>query len=166
MQGEPESVQGTWGALALIVVLDIALGFALQMLGKPLDPDMAISITLLGVLVDGFAIWGLLAFKAVKNRLMATWLAVFGTDLLLGLVSVPAAFMAVYMDHNPWLSVSIFFQMLLLGWGLAVRGFIYYRTFRIGIFQANVLSFTLFILTVFLATRFFPELIPVMPETP
>jgi hypothetical protein len=164
MQGEPEQIQSAWQALLLIVVLDVSFGIGLQMLGKPIEPMTAVGMTLLALVVDGLAIWGLLLFKTVKDRLLATWTAVFGTDLLLGLVSVPAVFMATYMDKSPWLPISILFQMLLLGWGLAVRGFIYHRTFRIGIFQANALSFTLFFLTVFLATRLYPELMPAMPD--
>jgi hypothetical protein len=48
---------------------------------------------------------------------------------------------------------------LLVGWNLGVRGFVYHRTLEIGIFQANMLSLTLFLLHIFLAAKLFPELL-------
>lgn len=163
MQGKPESFQVPVIALLVIVVLNAVFSISLQILGKPVEFATSIDIVMIGFLVDALAISGLLLFKSVKERLVSVMAAVFGADLILTLVAVPAILMVTYMDSTPWQAVSAFFQMVLLGWNLAVRGFIYHRNMRIGIIQANVLSFTLFLLTMFLITQLHPELISALP---
>lgn len=165
LQGGPEDIPASLEVLLLIVMLNAGFSISLQMLAEPVAPETAVGMTGLALALDVLVLAGLLLFKAVKGRLVPTLTAIFGVDLLISLLAVPAVFMATQMDKSPWLSVSVFFQMLLMGWNLAVRGFIYHRTLRIGILQANMLSLTLFLLTVFLATRLFPELMPALPAS-
>lgn len=168
LQGGPEGMPSSLDVLLLIVLLNAGFGISVQLLAEPVALETAVGMTLLALALDVLVLWGLLLFKSVKDRLVPTLTAIFGVDLLISLLALPAIYAGTHMDKTPWLAVAVFFQMLLMGWNLAVRGFIYHRTLRVGIFQANMLSLTLFLLTVFLGTRLFPELMPAMPasETP
>ncbi len=62
-------------------------------------------------------------------------------------------------EHSAMLGVVVFAQMLLVGWGLGVRGFVYHRALDVGIFQGNMLSLTLFFLNIFMVAKLYPELL-------
>lgn len=160
LQGQPEKFEAIEQALLLVAVLSVGVSMSLQLASDKVTFSTATGMAALGLLVDGLVLWSLLAFKTVKDRWVSVLTSLWGVDFLLSLVAVPAVVMAVYMDKTPWLAVSVFFQMALLGWNLAARGFILHRNLRLGIIQANVLAFTLFLLTIFLATKLYPELLP------
>lgn len=160
LQGEPEQFTAAPFLLLLVAVLSASLSIGLQLAADKVSTSTAIGMTGVGLLVDALALWGLVLLKTVKARWISILAAMLGVDFLLGLIAIPAVAMALYMDKTPWLAVSVFFQMALVGWNLAARGYILHRNLRIGIIQANVLAFTLFLLTVFLATKLYPELMP------
>lgn len=160
LQGEPEKFVATPQLLLLLALLSAGMSTGMQLANDKLTLSTAVGMAALGLLVDGLVLWGLLQFKTVKERWVSVLSAMLGVDFLLSLVALPAVAMTIYLDKTPWLAVSVFFQMALLGWNLAVRGFIFHRNLRIGIIQANVLAFTVFLLTIFLATKLYPELLP------
>lgn len=165
LQGGPEEIPSSLELLLLIVMVNTGLGIGVQLLAEPVPVEAAVGMSLLALGLDVAALAGLLAFKAVKQRFVSTLTAIFGVDLIISLLALPVVVAGSQLPKTPWLAVMVFFQMLLVGWNLAIRGFIYHRTLRLGIFQANMLSLTLFLLTVFLGTRLFPELLPVAAVT-
>jgi hypothetical protein len=50
--------------------------------------------------------------------------------------------------------------MLLVGWNIGLRGFVFHRSLNIGMLQGNVLSLALFLLNIAVSVQLFPELLP------
>lgn len=159
MRRAPDEVPHSLPLLALVATLAIALGIATQFLAGPAPAPAAVTTVLVGAVVDAAALWGLLAFKRQELLYVPSLSAVFGTDFVLGLFAVPLVLAGRLLGDHPMVAVVVFGQMLLVGWNLGVRGFIYHRSARIGIFQANMVALTLFLLNIFIAVKLFPELL-------
>ncbi|MGH8493052.1 MAG: hypothetical protein ACRERR_08105 [Moraxellaceae bacterium] len=165
MSRGPEELPSSLALLLLVLLLDAAVGIGLQLTDKPDALDLALGMTALAVLMDALVLGGLALFKNARGRYVQSLSAVYGTDFLLSLFSVPLALASFYMAKAPWLPVIVFVQMLLVGWSLGVRAYIYHRSLRVGVLLANMLSLTLFLLTVFIAVKLWPQLIPATPLT-
>lgn len=160
MRRAPDEVPYSLPLLALVCALAIALAIATQFLAGPAPMPAAVATAFLGAAVDAAVLWALLAFKRQQPLYVQALATVFGTDFVLGLFNVPLALAGRLLgDGHPMLQVLVFLQMLLVGWNLGVRGFIYHRSARIGIFQANMLALTLFLLNIFIVVKLFPELL-------
>lgn len=163
MRRGPEDMPYSPGLLLLVLLLNLLLGLGIQWLSEPVAPLVALGIALLAVGIDAVALWLLLAFKHFELRYVQGLTTIYGVDLLLGSLALPLVLLGVVAGHTPWLAAVVVGQMLLVGWNLGVRGFVYHRTLEIGIFQANMLSLTLFLLHIFLAAKLFPELLAASP---
>ncbi|HET8731267.1 MAG TPA: hypothetical protein VFM34_09185 [Moraxellaceae bacterium] len=158
MRRGPDDVPYSLPLLALAIALSVGLGVVTQFLsGSESLPGMA--AVLISPVVDALALWALLAFKRQEPLFVPSLTAVFGADLLLGLFALPLVLASHFVGESPLLPVVVFGQMLLVGWNLGVRGFIYHRSAHIGIVQANVLALTLFVLNIFFVVKLFPELL-------
>src|SRR6218665_334505 len=160
MSRGPEALSGSLLLLLLVLLLDAGVGIGLQLLDKPEKLQLALGMVALTITLDALVLGALVLFKQTQDRYAQGLIAIYGTDFLLSLVSVPLAVAGMYFSKVPWLPVLVFAQMLLVGWSLGVRAFIYHRTLRVGVLLANMLSLTLFLLTVFIAVKLFPELVP------
>jgi hypothetical protein len=163
MRRGPDELPHSLALLGLVLGLNMALGIGIQWLSAPLAPDAAVGLVLLTLALDALVLWALLAFKRLELRYMQTLTTIYGVDFLLGLVALPLIVAGVLLGKGPWMAVFVFLQMLLVGWNLGVRGFVYHRALEIGIFQANMLSLTMFLLHIFLAAKLFPELLARTP---
>lgn len=159
MRRGPEDMPFSLPLLLFMLGLNMALGIGIQFATGPAATAAAIGIVLLAVAVDALVLWLLLAFKGLQMRFVQSLIAVYGADFLLGLFALPLVALGLLAGRSPLLAAVVFGQMLLVGWNLGVRGFIYHRALHIGIFQANMLSLTLFLLHIFIAVRLFPELV-------
>lgn len=164
MRRGPDDVPFSLPLLAFVVTLSVGLGVVTQFLSGAISLPGVASV-LIGPVLDALALWGLLAFKRQEPLYVPALTAVFGADFLLGLVALPLVLAGRFTGESPLLPVVVFGQMLLVGWNLGVRGFIYHRSARIGIVQANVLALTLFVLNIFFVVKLFPELLgPAAPH--
>ncbi len=160
MSRGPEELPPSFLLLLLALLLDAGMGAGLQLADKPDALDVALGMTALAVAMDALVLGALALFKNARAHYLQSLTAVYGTDFLISLFSVPLAVAGLYLAKAPWLPVIVFAQMLLVGWSLGVRAFIYHRSLRVGVLLANMLSLTLFLLTVFIAVKLFPELLP------
>lgn len=156
----PEDLPHSLPLLLLLLLLDAGIGFGLQQLDGAATLQAAIGMTILAVLLDAAVLGALVLFKNVPGRYVQSLTAIYGADFLMSLLSLPLVLAGLYLAKAPWLPVIVFAQMLLVGWSLGVRAFVYHRTLKVGVILANMLSFTLFLLTVFIALKLFPELVP------
>ena len=163
MRRGPEDMPWSPGLLLVVVLLNLLLGLVIQWLTEPVSLLVALGIALLALAVDAVALWLLLAFKHFELRYVQGLTTIYGVDFLLGLIALPLVALSSVVVGTPWIAVIVVAQMLLVGWNLGVRGFVYHRTLEIGIFQANMLSLTLFLLHIFLAAKLFPELLAMPP---
>lgn len=160
MRQGPEDLPYSVSLLLLVLFLDVVLGVASQLAGQPTLFSVALSVTLLAAGSDALVLWGLLRFKQRDARYVQSLSAVYGSDFLLGLVILPLLGVSLLLpEHSPGLALVVVAQMLVVGWGLGVRGFVYHRALDVGIFQGNMLSLTLFFLNIFMVATLFPELL-------
>ncbi|MES2917517.1 MAG: hypothetical protein V4729_02750 [Pseudomonadota bacterium] len=159
MRRAPADVPWSLPLLALVALLNISLAIATQFLGGSVQPIPAVATVFVAAVLDVAGYGLLLAFKRQELQYVQGLTATWGADLVLGLFALPLALAGrLAGTESPLLGVVVFGQMLLVGWNLGVRGFIYHRSAHVGIFQGNMLALTLFLLNVFIAFRLFPEL--------
>lgn len=159
MRRAPAELPWSLPLLTLVALLNIALATGTQFLGGSIQPIPAVATVLVAAALDVVGYGLLLTFKRQELQYVQGLTATWGADLVLGLFAVPLALGGrLAGPESPLLGVVVFGQMLLVGWSLGVRGFIYHRTANLGIFQGNMLALTLFLLNVFIAFRLFPEL--------
>ena len=158
----PEDVPYSVQLLVLLAVLDVALGIGGQLLASPDRLRIAVSLTLLAVLMDAAVFWGLLWFKRLQARWVQGLTTIFGIDLLLGLVALPLTLLSHAVEpKSVMIGLVVVAQMLLVGWNIGLRGFVFHRALNVGLLQGNMLSLALFMLNIFISVQLFPELVPV-----
>lgn len=157
----PEDMPRSVVLMITVVIIDMALGIACDWLSGPARWNGLSSVGSSGVelVLDVITLWALLRFKTVEGRYTQSLVAIYASDLLLSVCAVP---LIVLMAHLPTQSpvglVAFMLELLLIGWSLGVRGFIYHRSLRIGLFQGNMLSIALFLLTATINFRLFPAI--------
>lgn len=159
MRRAPEELPYSLPLLAAAALLALVLGISTQLLAGGTPVKVAVVTVLIAAVLDLLLLWALLAFKRQELLYVQALTAVFGVDFVLGLFAVPLVLAGRLLGDSPLVAVVVFGQMLLVGWNLGVRGFIYHRSARIGIFQGNMLALTLFLLNIFIAVKLFPELL-------
>lgn len=158
----PEDVPYSVQLLVLLAVLDVALGIGGQLLAAPDRLRIAVSLTLLAAVMDAAVFWGLLWFKRLQARWVQGLTTMFGIDLLLGLVALPLTLLShVVEPKSAMVGLVVVAQMLLVGWNIGLRGFVFHRALNIGLLLGNMLSLALFMLNIFISIQLFPELVPV-----
>lgn len=158
MRQGPQDLPSSPAVLLLVLLLDGLISFLLQRYAEAYALTTIVGLVGLALALDALVLLALLHFKQAQAWWQQGLIAIYGSDVLLSLLAAPLVLASVQWAQSSLLPALAVLQMLLVGWGLAVRGFIYFRLLRLGIFQANMLSFTLFLLTVFLSVKLFPEL--------
>jgi hypothetical protein len=157
----PEDVPYSLQLLLLLGLMDVALGVGGQLLAQPDRVRIAVSLTLLALAMDAIALWGLLAFKKLQGRWVQALTAIIGIDLLLSLVALPLTLISLAVQPSSFvIAIVVVTQMLLVGWNIGLRGFVFHRSLNIGMLQGNVLSLALFLLNIAVSVQLFPELLP------
>ena len=157
----PEDVPYSLQLLLLLGLMDVALGVGGQLLAQPDRVRIAVSLTLLALAMDAIALWGLLAFKKLQGRWVQALTAIIGIDLLLSLVALPLTLISLAVQPSSFMiAIVVVTQMLLVGWNIGLRGFVFHRSLNIGMLQGNVLSLALFLLNIAVSVQLFPELLP------
>lgn len=159
LRAGPEDMPYSRELLWLMLAASVALGLFSHWLVSPGLWQASIGLAAVSVGADALALWLMLRFKRVPERFVQSLTAVYGADALLSLCAL--VLVPVYLfagDKSPLLGIGFLAEMLIVGWGLGVRGFIYHRALNIGIFQGNMLSMALFFATLMLALTLFPEL--------
>lgn len=160
LRRSPEDLPYSISLLFWVLVLDMALGVGSLLLDQSTPWWVALVITLLSALSDALVLWALLRFKQRDTRYVQGLTAIYGCDFLLGLIVMPLLALSLQLpEHSFLLGVLALAQILVVGWSLGVRGFVYHRALDVGIFQGNMLSLTLFVLNIFMVAKIFPELL-------
>lgn len=159
LRRSPEDLPCSISLLFGVLVLDLALGVGSLLLDQPASWWVAVAITLVSALSDALVLWALLRFKQRDARYVQALTAIYGCDFLLGLLIIPMLALSLQLAGHPvWAGVLAVAQILVVGWSLGVRGFIYHRSVDVGLFQGNMLSLTLFVLNIYMVAKIFPEL--------
>ena len=142
--------------------MTLVLWLLLQALGAVLQTRFSVpqslmaQVWLLAVLLG--ATWLLLAFKGLSGRVVQTFTALLGVELVIGALALPLVMAARPLGDDAlplWLQVP---YLVLLCWNLGARGYILHRALQIGPFLAMALVLTLLMVSFALLAMLMPEL--------
>lgn len=157
----PEDVPYSVQLLGLLTVLDLAAGIGGQLLAAPEKVRIAVLLALVALAMDALVLWGLLRFKHLQARWVQGLTTIYGIDLLLSLLALPFTVLSLMVEpRSALIGFVVIAQMLLVGWNIGLRGFVFHRALNIGMLQGNMLSLALFLLYIFVSIHLFPELVP------
>ncbi|MDP2227855.1 MAG: hypothetical protein Q8J78_10325 [Moraxellaceae bacterium] len=156
----PEEVPYSLPLLAVVVALDVALNLTGHVLAAPDALMRGVQLTLMGLLLEMLVLASLLRFKGLQERFVQSFTAIIGVDLLLSVLALSFTLLSLAVEpKSPVIGLVVIAQMLIVGWNLALRGFIYHRALNIGLLQGIMLSLALFLLNIFLSVQLFPGLL-------
>ncbi len=156
----PEDVPYSTKLLTIALLANFVVSVLGQWIGKPDRADMAMVLPVISIGVEAIALLFLLYFKALSNRFVQAASAIFGCDTLLTIVTIPLLVVGLSLPKDsPLLGLLGLLEVILLGWGLGLRAFIYHRALNMGLILANVLALTIFLLTTLITVKAFPELL-------
>lgn len=156
----PEDVPYSTGLLTLVIIVNFVASAVGQYIGKPDYALMALALPALSIIIELSVLSVLLHFKTLANRFVQTGSAIYGCDTVLTLAALPLLALGLALPKtSPVLGVLGLFEVILLGWGLGLRAFIYHRALNIGLVQANMLAIAIFLLTTLVSVKIFPELL-------
>lgn len=159
LRAGPEELPADRRTMFSVVALATLVTLLSALVASKGDAAMAAGLTVLSVGMEIIALRALVAFKSVPERFGTALVGVFGTDILLTLLTSPKYLALLLPQDSPVLPVAQVAELILLGWALGVQGLIYHRTLNIGPFQANALVFALMMLTYFIGAQLYPELL-------
>lgn len=160
LQRGPEDVPWSVGLLLALLMLDVLVGIAGDAVAAPGRLHAVAGMTVIALVIDALSLWVLLRFKRLGRRFVQGLTTICGVDLLMGLIALPVILAGLLLPPpSPWLAGIVFVQMLLVGWNLGLRGFVYHRVLEISLLQGNMLALALFFLNIFISVQLFPGLL-------
>ena len=153
----PEDVPYSQVLLAMLVLVELALGAAIILTVEPLYMEQQ----LLGVTVALAAwlamVWGVLRFKGLGSRYVQAMTACLGTDLLLSVIILPLQiYIVTSASDAPLATASRLALLTVLIWDILVKGRIYAGSMQLGRLQGNLLSITIWVVVLLLSDMFIP----------
>lgn len=101
-------------------------------------------------------VWMLLWFKGVAQRFLPTALALMGTDIILTFCSLPLMLALARFDGEGLENVFGVLLLLLMGWSMAITGFILHRAMNISLTQGVAIALCIMLLNNFGGQLFLP----------
>ncbi|HEX5362545.1 MAG TPA: hypothetical protein VFW49_15890 [Fluviicoccus sp.] len=157
----PEETPSSLPLLASLVLIDYLISMAGQSISRDnINLQYVVFIPLIALAVELASLRMLMAFKSVSFRFVQTANTILGCDIILTLISLPVSLAVLALpEKSALLPVFGILQMVLLGWGLGFRAFVYHRSINIGLIQANMLALALYLLALTFMVQAFPELL-------
>lgn len=156
----PEDVPYAPNLLWLLIVVNLTISISAQSLGRPNQFNIAITLPIISLCVEALVIFSLLQLKQLANRFTQTLITILGIDSFLTLLTIPLLIIGFNMiGHTPLLKFLGLLEVILLGWSIAIRAFIYHRALNIGLLLGNLLALMVLLLTLSINVKVFPELL-------
>ena len=156
----PEDIPYSIALLVFVIIANLLLSIGGQLIGKPDHAEMAVTIPLLSVSIELIGMSFFLHFKGFYNRFVQTATTIIGGDCILTCMTIPLLAIALSQPKgSPLLGVLGLFEIVVMGWSLGFRAFVYHRALNIGLVQANMFALTIFLLTTLITVKVFPELL-------
>jgi hypothetical protein len=156
----PEDTPYSIKLFLLVIATNLALSISGEIINRSGRADMAFAIPLFSVSVELVMMSLFLHIKGLYNRLVQTATTIFGGDILLTCITVPLLAIALSLPQgSPLLGFLGLLEVVILGWSLGFRAFVYHRAMNIGLIQANMFALTVFLLTTIVTVKAFPELL-------
>lgn len=160
----PQDVPYSWfllaATLALTFVLDLLVLNFLNTRKEPLTVFVIFRYLVVANAASIFMVYLIFLVHRFKNRFLQSITAMFGTELVLSLISVPVILLRIIAYNSENVTMAIFgflLTMLLIGWNIIVNMHILRFGLSVSPFYAGALSLILFATGIFI----FDLLIPV-----
>jgi hypothetical protein len=130
-QSGPDAVPASHTLTIIIILLNAVVNIAVQLLigADQLDLLRASTLAVVSLAGTGALVWFVMALMGLVNRVQQTVTAVFGTDVLMTVLTAIAFAATGSISEN----VAMFAITLLTLWSLMVYGFIFHRAMNIHI---------------------------------
>ncbi|PTQ89971.1 hypothetical protein [Agitococcus lubricus] len=157
----PEDVPYHRALLLLLLAINLTVTAGGQYLSHPNDASRAVLLPIIALSVECMVLALLLQFKQLTARFVQSITAIVGCDTLLTIASLPLLVLSVVLPaKSPLLAFLGLIEVVILGWSLGLRAFVYHRALNIGLLMANMLAIAIFLLVMTVTLYFFPELLP------
>lgn len=155
----PEHTPYAINLLWLLFIINLTLSIFTQYIARPNQANIVVFLPLISLSVECFVLYSLLHFKRLSARFVQTFTTVLGVDSLLTLASIPLIILGItFIQQNALLKILGLLEVILVGWSIAVRAFIYHRALNIGLLLANILAVMVLLLSLSVTVKVFPEL--------
>ena len=156
----PENAPSSTALMLLVLLLDLAMSIGSQLMAQELPPLTGAFIPVITLTVELSALLLLMKFKSVSDNFIKTATVIFGGDLILTLLALPLVMITLSLpEKSPLIAGLGVLNLILVGWGLAFRAFVYQRSLNVGIIQAYMLVLSLMLLSMTFCTLAFPDLL-------
>jgi hypothetical protein len=125
----------------------------------------AIQLVLLGVAIQVFCIWLLLAFKQLGSRFRATLVAFLGTNSLLVIFTIPLSLLLIVIDNETIILLIEAAYWLLIFWWLAIAGFILHKATNVSLMLGITLAFTIELLSLVVTSTILPSTVQAVSQS-
>ncbi len=156
----PEDIPYSIKLFIMVIMTNLGFSMVGEFLNRSGHINMAVAIPLFSVSVELVMMSLFLHMKGLYNRLVQTATTIFGGDILLTCITVPLLAIALSLPQgSPLLGFFGLLEIVILGWSLGFRAFVYHRAMNIGLVQANMFALAIFLLTTVVTVKAFPELL-------
>ena len=155
----PEHTPYAINLLWLLLIINLTLSIFTQYIARPNQANIVVFLPLISLSVECFVLYSLLHFKRLSVRFVQTFTTVLGVDSLFTLASIPLIILGItFIQQSALLKILGLLEVILVGWSIAVRAFIYHRALNIGLLLANILALMVLLLSLSVTVKIFPEL--------
>jgi len=157
LRESPARLPSTPFTLGLIVACYLVIALVAVNVTRPSQTVPAvIGIVLTGMGVQAVLTYGLLAFKRIGSRFLATWSSLLGTNTIMLLILLPINLTLMNTEHETLTMFIDSVSWICLGWWLAIAGYILHKAADISILQGSALAFVMELLGVIVSVSLFP----------
>ncbi|WP_297920582.1 hypothetical protein [uncultured Agitococcus sp.] len=156
----PEDVPYAPNLLWLLLIINLTISITAQSIGRPNQFNIAVTLPIIALGVESLCIFSLLHLKKLSNRFTQSLIAILGVDSFLSLATIPLLILGFQLiGQTPLLKFLGLLEVILLGWSIAIRAFIYHRALNIGLLLGNLMALMILLLTLSINVKVFPELL-------
>jgi hypothetical protein len=140
----PERIPSSINIALSATVFYFLVGMLSFSINKPeLTFSTTVGVSLVSVVIEAAALFGLLTFKQFRNRFLSTIAAIFCCNGLFLTLLLPVNLTLIGMEEGLLLDFINALSLISLIWWLAIVGFLLMKSAQISLFQGIVLAFVI-----------------------
>ncbi|MEX0943916.1 MAG: hypothetical protein WD002_15400 [Pseudomonadales bacterium] len=157
LKAGPEQLPGSYFALAATFSIYFILALITVAINQSQLEPLQVPVSVLsGVLIQAIVVLGILSFKGVRQRFVPVMTALFGTNAIILIITMPLNGLLEMVQAGP---IRQFVEILFLAtffWWLAIAGFILHRSAKVSLVQGMVIVFAVEIMVMLITFNLFP----------
>lgn len=159
----PQDVPYSWflfaATLVITFILDLLVLNYLNTRKEPISTFVILRYLVIGNVASIVMVYLIFVTHRYKNRFLQSITAMFGTELVLSIISVPIILLRIIAFKSENVTLAIFgflLTMFLIGWNIIVNMHILRFGLSVSPFYAGALSLILFAMGIFIFDLFIP----------